>query len=192
MSRVLQEVRRGFALGEGTENIVKRLRGTKSKGYKDGVLEISRRSAATIARTSANHIVAVADTEVSKRNADLIDAVIWTSTLDTRTSEICRTNDGREFPPGEQVGLPAHPNCRSVFFTRYKDQGTEPASTRYPDWIKAQPKGVQEEALGPTRAALLRKGELDYKDLVNQATREEYTLDQLREREASAFEKVGM
>lgn len=45
-----------------------------------------------------------------------VKKVKWLATLDIRTSDICRENNGKEFTLEEAKGkLPAHVNCRSVW-----------------------------------------------------------------------------
>ena len=190
--RVLSTLRMGFAQGDSIPDMVKRLRGTKSQGYKDGVLNVSRRSAATIARTATNHMVAQADAAFVDRNKDAVKSVVWTSVLDTRTSDVCRANDGREFTPNEkwQGKLPAHPNCRSVWTFAYEGQGPREDKDYY-EWLRDQPRDYVVEALGRKRAALFLDGGLGKRDLIRVATGRPYTLEELRKREAQAFDAVG-
>ena len=56
MTRIRDAVRMGFIEGETVSQIVRRIRGTKSAGYADGLLEIDRRGAEAIVRLSLIHI----------------------------------------------------------------------------------------------------------------------------------------
>jgi hypothetical protein len=51
--------------------------------------------------------------EVWNANADIISGVRWISTLDGRTSSVCRGRDGHVFPIDSGPRPPAHVNCRS-------------------------------------------------------------------------------
>ena len=194
VKRVTNELRLGLSRGESIGDMVKRLRGTRARKYRDGVLNVSRRSAATIARTASNHMVSQSDAAHVAENARLIQWVVWTSVLDSRTSDICRANDGRQFRSDDnwQGLLPAHPNCRSVWTYIYRGQGKREDRDYY-DWLRDQDRSLVEEALGVKKAALFLDGGLGKRELVREATTgETYTLEQLRQREAQAFEAAGL
>lgn len=193
INRVTRQVRMGLALGESSEALVRRLRGTKAANFTDGVLSISRRSAHTIVRTAATHARSQGDVAFAKENAPRIKELVFSAVLDTRTSDVCRINDGRTFKPDDEKALrpPLHPNCRSVLIPRWKRQG-EVQDESYFEWLSRQSNELQEEALGKTKARLFRAGGIDGKDLINQATGRPYNLEELRRREAEAFEKAGI
>lgn len=124
LKRVIQL---GMTDGEPIDDIVRRVIGTRKKGYTDGVLSATRRDAQAIVRTAVNHVSNTARNYVWEANSDIITARIWSSTLDGRTSAICRARDGKGTPtPGNTLpeGVlplkpvnakpPAHINCRSV------------------------------------------------------------------------------
>lgn len=69
--------------------------------------------------------------------------------------------------------------------------GAVPAETTYSEWLNKQSKGRQEEILGPVRAKLLRDGGLKVEQFSNDKGRF-LTLEQLRERNASAFKRAGL
>lgn len=91
---------------------------------------VSKRKAETLARTSVNHIGNRARELTYEANADVIKALRWTSTLDSRTSPICYARDGDLAAIGatsendlrtmgnllkpQGARPPAHPNCRSL------------------------------------------------------------------------------
>lgn len=120
----------GITEGETTEAMVRRMLGTASQRYKDGELQARRRGLSALVRTSVNHATNQGRQAVWEANQGLIKGVQWVSTLDTRTTPICRHRDGRmgpvspdaEFrlPPGVRAldppmaRPPAHINCRST------------------------------------------------------------------------------
>jgi len=73
-ARVRDAIRQGFVEGQTTDQIVRRIRGTRANQYRDGILEISRRSAESVVRTAINHTANVARQELYKANDDLIDS----------------------------------------------------------------------------------------------------------------------
>lgn len=126
-SELRRVIQLGMVDGEPVEDIVRRVIGTRRKRYSDGVLSGTRREAQAIVRTAVNHVSNTARNYVWEANSDIVSARIWSSTLDGRTSAVCRDRDGRGTPtPGNTLpeGViplipvnarpPAHINCRSV------------------------------------------------------------------------------
>ncbi len=122
--KIRQAIAQGFVEGRTTDQIIRDVMGTKAKGYADGLLERSRRDVEAIVRTAVSHTAGVAQDEVMKANDDLVKAVVWSSTLDLRTSETCRVRDGKQYHPVthkpighslQWLGGPgrAHWRCRS-------------------------------------------------------------------------------
>lgn len=208
-ARVRDQIRIGLVEGEDIDSIVRRIRGTRSLGYRDGVLEISRRNAAAVVRTAVNHTVSVAREAVYEDNADIIKGVEWSSTLDTRTCPECMGLDGKVFPVKSGRRPPAHFACRcstvpvtkswkelgfdidEVRGTRASMNGQVPDTLDYGQWLRKQSRETVEDALGPTRADLFIKGKLDITKFTDIRGRE-LTLKQLRSREADVFRKAGV
>jgi len=169
-----RSIQKGLAMGESVPNLVDRVRGTASAAFGDGTWEAQLRNAKAIVRTAANHVSSVAREETYAANEDIIDGVEWVSTLDTRTTEMCMALDGKMFPIGEGPRPPGHWNCRSTTVpvvkkmtgvSAYDSRGNEIVSDgesaprqNYGEWIKDQSAADQDEALGPTRAEMLREG----------------------------------
>ncbi|MEJ8571254.1 minor capsid protein [Microbaculum marinum] len=208
--RLRDAIRIGFTEGESIDQIVRRIRGTRAAKYRDGVLDISRRSGEAMVRTAVNHTATAARNELFEQNSDLIKGVQWVSTLDSRTTEICMARDGKVYKLGSGPRPPAHINCRSTIVpvtksfrelgididevppgTRASMNGQVAQQTTYPAWLRNQPREVVEEALGPTKAKLFLDGKLPIDRFVD-PTGHAYTLDELRRREANAFAKAGI
>jgi SPP1 gp7 family putative phage head morphogenesis protein len=208
--RLRDSIRIGVTEGETIKQIVKRAVGTEGFRYKDGVTEVSRRSAETMVRTAVNHVATRAREDLYKANADLVKAVRWVSTLDSKTSAVCRGRDGQTYPPDKGPRPPAHPNCRSTTVpvlkslrelglkvddvpegTRASMDGQVPQGMSYSDWLRTKSAAFQDDVLGPTKGKLFRKGELTLDRFID-TTGREYTLDELRKRDAEAFRKAGL
>ena len=84
--RINDAIRLGIVEGQTTEQIVRRIRGTRANKFRDGILEISRRDASAVIRTATAHVSDRASEEVYKANSDIVKGVKWVSTLDSRTS----------------------------------------------------------------------------------------------------------
>jgi SPP1 gp7 family putative phage head morphogenesis protein len=207
---VKKTISQGYANGLTTDQIISQLRGTRANNFSDGVLQQSRNSIERTTRTALNFTANVARDSVYQQNSDIVDSVRWVSTLDTRTSDICIALDGQVFPVDSGPRPPAHYNCRSATSpitkswselgfdatdlpdaTRASMDGQVPATETYGTWLARQTDSVQDDVLGPTRAALFRDGGLSVDKFVDTAGRS-LTIDQLRTREASAFQDAGL
>lgn len=204
-------VRQGFFEGRTNQQIVKDIIGTKANGYQDGIIDVTRRSAETVVRTSMQHVAQVARNEVYAANADIVARYEWVSTLDARTTPQCQALDGRELEIGKGPLPPLHPNCRSSTVpvinnkyirdtlrqgaTRVSADGPVPANMSYYEWLKTQPVDFQNEAIGPVRAQLLRDGGLSaqrFQELQLGRNFEPLTLDEMKKLEPVAFNRAGL
>jgi SPP1 gp7 family putative phage head morphogenesis protein len=194
-------IRMSVVEGETVDQAIRRIRGTQRAGYSDGIIMgINRRGAEALARTAINHVVTTARNQTLLDNSEVVQALLWRSTLDGRTSEICISRDGKVYPLDSGPRPPAHPNCRSCVVpvlkswkqlgidlaeapegTRASMNGQVPESETYATWLKRQPASFQDDVLGKTRAGLFRSGKLTVDKFVNEATGRVYTLDELRQ-----------
>lgn len=191
MRRIEREIGVGLATGETVDQMVARVR--------TNAFPTTRRNAEALVRTAATHVSAQAREASFRENGDTIKGVQWVSTLDLRTSDVCKSRDGRVYSVGEGPRPPAHPNCRSTIVpvlkswrelgidldeapdgTRASMDGQVPANLSYGDWLADQPDDRQDDALGPARAKLFRAGRITVADLVT-TTGRPLTLDELRE-----------
>jgi SPP1 gp7 family putative phage head morphogenesis protein len=189
--RLRDAIRIGYVEGESVANVVKRVRGTAALGFKDGVMEISRRGAEALVRTAITHTANAAKEEFFKANPSTIRGVRWSSILDSRTTPVCRARDGKVYPVGEGPRPPAHIRCRSTTVAVLVGESDAPPEETYQGWLKRQPTAVQDDVLGKAKGQLFRKGGVDLDRFVDRSGKE-LTLDQLRKTEATAFEKAGL
>lgn len=98
-AKVRETIRQGYVQGQTTDQIVRKIIGTKAKSYRDGVIDRSRREVESVVRTALSHTAEMAREKALEANGDLITAVRWVSTLDSRTSELCRIRDGKQYTP---------------------------------------------------------------------------------------------
>ena len=178
--KVTQQLRMGINNGETISELTQRVRGVINK---KGV------NAQTIARTVQTAVSAEVRETTFDENSDVVKAYEWVSTLDTRTSDICKSLDGEvyDLDDPKRRKPPAHPNCRSTIvpvLKSWKELGIDApelsagtrrdmdgksisAKTDYGEWLKGQSEKVQNEALGEAKAKLFRDNNLDMKDFVN-------------------------
>lgn len=119
-------VRAGFVEGRTVPEIVRQIRGSRTANYADGLLNRPRRELEAVVRTAISHTAQTARQLTYDANADIVKALKWVSTLDSRTSPMCRVRDGLDYtatvphrpighkvPWGDGPGR-LHFNCRSV------------------------------------------------------------------------------
>lgn len=198
MKHIQRQIQIGLTLGETQPQIVSRIEGSKALGFRNGVMGSTRRNIEAIVRTGVIHITGQARQAVYSANSEVLQGVLWVSTLDTKTSDICISLDGQVFPVDSGPRPPAHLNCRSVIApllksfrelgipiddlpegTRASLNGQVPAKLTYSEWLQRQPAKIQNEVLGPARAKLFRSGKLNLRDLIDDRF-QTLTLEQLR------------
>lgn len=160
LTKILQH---GIATGQSVDAIISSIAGDAESNHTTGVLATSRRNIQGIMESSVTALTNLARDEAFTANSDIIQYELWVSTLDGRTSAICRANDGKiillsgdEPPDGfellEPQGLrpPAHYKCRSIIVAIFNSiglLGDRPyvVDTRTPDKRRIDFKKIAEE-----------------------------------------------
>lgn len=196
--RFADEMRRGVALGEPNSKLIQRVRGAVDS---PGLMRLSRSSAERLVRSSVQTAANAARNATFAENADLISAVKWNATLDTRTSHWCIVRDGLLYEPTDHKPIDhnvpwlegpgaLHWGCRSTSVpvlkswrelgidedevpetTRASIDGKVPADTTFEAWLKRQSKQRQDTVLGDTKADWWRRGKITFRDLLDQSGR---------------------
>jgi len=185
-NHIRQAIRLGMVENETTDQMIRRLVGTKKSQYTDGIIEKDRRAAEAMVRTTVNHTNNEAANLVYKRNQSVIKGLQWHSTLDSRTTPICQARDGKVYPMYTKTRPPAHIRCRSFMIpvlksfkelginakefpasTRASMDGQVPEATTYESWLKSKPAEFQQEVLGKERAKLFSEGKYDLSQFIN-------------------------
>lgn len=210
--RVTGTIRQGFFEGQTNFQIIRNIRGTKAAGYKDGILATTNRNASTVVHTAIQHVSSQARMEVAKANTDIVSEVEMVATLDSKTSQQCRSMDKRRFPVDSGPRPPFHPNCRTTFvlLTKLSEMfakgatrasigadgaGQVSASLDYYHWLQQQSASFQDVAIGPVRAKLFRKGGLTierFAELQLDRNFAPLTLAQMKILEPLAFQKASL
>ncbi|AUR96598.1 putative head morphogenesis protein [Vibrio phage 1.228.O._10N.261.49.C1] len=192
IERVNSRIVSGFYAGETTSEITRGITGLKSQNYANGILNMSRANIQSMVKTTATHLSMEAQAEFNKENSDLIIGMQWVSTLDSNTSDICRSRDGNIYYFSEYgqnyPKPPAHPNCRSTMtpvlspeYDFLTESRTRPAvsdgkaqevsgKTTYYEWLNRQPARVVDEALGPEKGKIFRNAGLTPEEYKKAAT----------------------
>ena len=170
---ITREVRVGITEGESLTKISKRLRGRLQFGRNQEMtakaqalaggngMKLANNQVRTIVRTTVNQVQTMASQEVYAANQDVTERYEYVATLDSKTTALCGSLDGKTFKYGEGPMPPQHFNCRSTTVPviddedlRRKYPDTRPSSVgrvsqdeSYPDWLNKNP-SMQTEALG--------------------------------------------
>lgn len=202
-------VRKAWSEGWTVQELTQAIRGTKALGYSDGLVAGIGNRAKTVARTSIQHVASTARMQTLVENSDILDGYVWVSTLDGRTSQTCRSLDGKFFQFGKGPTPPIHPNCRSTMVpelndeydflreggTRASKDGPVDSDLSYYEWLKTQSPEFQDSALGPARGQLFREGGLSAEKFAKLNLGRNFqplTLEEMRKLEPLAFEKAGL
>jgi SPP1 gp7 family putative phage head morphogenesis protein len=207
-----QVVRNGLLTGETTPSIAKRLIGNLQFGEEAKTVRqlvaaggqataVADNQVMALVRTSINQVANSASQQVYEANQDITKKYRYVATLDSRTSSICAALDGREFEYGKGPMPPQHFNCRSTtvpiidpdilppstIAKRASADGPVPINTSYGQWLKDQPRSVQQDVLGPGKVPYFNRLVEKYgaRDAMAKLVRDdgsELTLDQLRKR----------
>ncbi len=117
----ISEMRQGIAAGETNEQLVDRVIGTKTgqkqtveiKGKtrkvpvrKNGIMDVSRREATALVRTSAQSVSNTVLGETYRGNSDVIKGIAVLVTLDGRTTTICMSLSGGAWDVQTGLALP--------------------------------------------------------------------------------------
>lgn len=218
MRRVRDAVRIGFVAGKTSRDIVRELRGTKANGFSDGLAEIDRRHLETVVHSALGHTAVTAREQFFEANQAAIGSQLWLATLDGHTSKICIVRNNKRYTTGDKpkpIGHltlwctssgcgpgRAHFRCRStaigllkgqeaMYGARASGDGPIDANTSYGDWLARQVDSVQNEVLGVKRAQLLREGGLTIDKFATERGRW-LSIEELRKKDAAAFERAGL
>ncbi|MEL6310897.1 MAG: hypothetical protein AAFQ17_00795 [Pseudomonadota bacterium] len=212
LQRFTDQMRLGIAQGETNGQLIQRVRGGTRNGEPVvGFMETSTRNAETLVRSATQAVAERAKDATYAANDDMIGALVWTATLDSRTTLQCMARDDKRYEPRTKkpIGhdLPwgggpgqLHWGCRSSSRpetkswralgididdlppgTRASMDGQVAADTSFEAWLSRRSKAEQDAALGPGRADLWRNGDITFRDLLD-ANGRELSVAELRAR----------
>lgn len=133
-SIIQKAIRQGVFDGMDSAAITRAIVGTSAAGLADGAMQAIRRNLGTLIATAVNSATAIAREEAFKESG-VITGLIWTATLDGRTTPVCQSRDGHGVPFNDDfpkdilllsppaVRPPAHFNCRSYMEAVLRDVG---------------------------------------------------------------------
>lgn len=127
LARIMGAVQQGMVAGQSSASIARLVVGTARLDGADGITEMTRRNVQAVVRTAVMHVSNDARELYLMENSDLFEEELFVATLDSRTTAVCRANDGKRFPLGKGPRPPLHYQCRSL---RVPVLGEGPVSER--------------------------------------------------------------
>ena len=114
LRRISNAIQLGMTAGEDMDTIARRVMGSAQLNGEDGILNMTRAQVQAVTRTAVMHVSNAARSAMFEANADVITQEYFVATLDSRTTPICRSLDGKTFELGKGPIPPLHFNCRSL------------------------------------------------------------------------------
>lgn len=147
-------IMRAYAEKWTLQQLINAIRGTSRNGWNDGIMGRLRRQFGTVVRTLMQHVQAWVDYNIGRLFHDFYQ---WCSTLDSRTTEICRSRHRKVYRYGQGPIPPAHYNCRSRIMGVAADMGNQMPNAFY-DWLLTQPDAFLADVLLPDEYQRVRNG----------------------------------
>ena len=169
--RMTQALRISFTEGESLATARRRVR---------DMTNLSARGLNAFVRTANTHIANTVSQETYQANDDLVERYEWLAILDSRTTMICASRDGKIYKVGQGPLPPAHVGCRSTTMPVLKDF-PPPERVTYDQWLRRQKPKVQDEILGKKRGKAYRKDKLKKIDRFVDRKGKKITPEELRE-----------
>lgn len=209
INRVVGAINGGFYSGQTVTQITRNIVGLKSQKYADGILNISRANIQGMVKNTISHMSVEAKETFNKQNSDLIIGYKIVATLDSKTSDKCKDEDGNEYYYVDGYNQPKppfhHGGCRTttspILSPEYQftmKAATRPSvtevdgkataeevssKTTYYEWLKTQPKSVIDKALGKEKGRIFRNAGLSASEFKKAATNslgQSLTLDEIK------------
>lgn len=112
---IVATAKTGIIQGDTPTQLARRVLGTKQLDYKDGqTRRRTFRNLEAVYLTVTNGISNQVKQELYRENKDVIHTELFVATLDFRTTLICASNDGKQYPVNKGPVPPLHFRCRSL------------------------------------------------------------------------------
>lgn len=107
------ELTQGIIQGDSVDKIARRMR----QKFNSSVFQSQR-----LMRTESARVISSAQEKIYQ-DSGVVQELIYTATLDSKTSEICRDRDTKRWKIDDpkRPKIPAHPNCRSAWIPAVKE-----------------------------------------------------------------------
>lgn len=141
---ILNLVRKGYANKQSPQDIIAEIANVSKQGIGGQIQRIAAQGASVIA-TAMQHVAAMTSAAVS---SILYAKYGWVSVMDSVTTEICQSRNGKIYKNGEGPLPPAHYRCRSHTVPIVGNSTSDLPDETFYEWAQAQPQVVQDD-IGP-------------------------------------------
>ena len=190
INNILKDFQMGMLQGQALGSMITAL------APQGALMGYTRRNIEAMIRTSFMQVAADVRQDVYKQNKDILSGIKWVSTLDRRTTPLCRALDGTIWDMDKNTikgtmpyhTPPAHWNCRSTTVPvtlsyeemvkhrpelkklstdkRAAMDGPVSKDIDYNTWLKSLSPEIQKDILGVARYKLWKKGNLSMSDMI--------------------------
>jgi hypothetical protein len=170
---LLALIRQAYANSWTVNQAVSALAGNRDVRFRDGLVATLANQNDALVNTSVQHLSANVQGQVSSTKSG---QDIWVAVLDSKTTVICRSRDGRIYKRGEGPYPPAHFRCRSKRVPFVGEGFAVPVT--FVEWLRDQSAEFQNDVLGLDKAEEFRTGLIDETDFSSVVTTKPLTLAQ--------------
>lgn len=139
IAQVEADIRKAWANNEAKSILLSKIAGKATKQGRSTSMHMADIRAQAVAETSGQYVYQYAFSEVV---AAIVGRYRWCSVMDSRTTDICRSRNGKIFEYGKGPLPPAHIRCRSHIAPSI---GGKIEQEAFPEWLGKQPKELQGE-----------------------------------------------
>lgn len=180
-------IKRAFADNWTVEQLIKTLKGTPAKNFRDGALNKLANNLKSYVHTAMQHMTSAISYGIDSL---LFDRYQWISTIDSATTDICRSRHLRIYEYGRGPRPPAHIRCRSVIVGIVGDLSNQIPRSFY-DWIRDQPRDFLSDVLTPAEVRAIADGSARARDYPVYRNVRHMTPQQFGQRARNIFNPEG-
>lgn len=179
ITKVSQQLMMGYANGDSGRDTLALIAGSNDAGFRDGLFTTFSNSNNSIIATALQHVSSILQSSIASEHYDEYQ---WVAILDSRTTLICRSRDGKVYVYGEGPLPPAHYNCRSKAVSLINGKELHNIPATFYAWLSNQPVDVLMDMLGSSMAARVIAGTPSVQDISISDVVIPLTLDQFRKK----------
>lgn len=150
---ILKEVRKARIDNDSVDDLITTMKGTRAANNRDGLMNKFKNQSNSVLATALQHITSVSQNQYERI---FYERYRWVAILDSRTTQICRSRNGKTWAYGKGPVPPAHYNCRSKIVPVDDDRRNYPET--YFGWLREQPFNVLSDIVGIEAARRISAG----------------------------------
>lgn len=176
---IVSTVRSELATGRATEDVIRKIKGDRLNGFRNGAFKPALGKLQTLFRSGITAVTNDVRQRVYSINSPFIESFYWNSTLDGNSSSICthKHSSGWENPSlnpkggsnAYRSGVP-HFNCRSTIIPVFRSNTSVSQDGEFlpiKEWIAGRSESEQRHIYGEKKFSLWKKGKISSPQLMN-------------------------